>query len=151
MPLIGRENFKKLTDQGYESANNEVRSVYFSGLFNIIKGTPVDEGRARNNWFLSVGTPSSNSTTSKSEGLSTIRSLRTMPNRVFNRKIYFTNNLPYIETLEYGGYPDPVKLGTYNKKSKKYEKRSIGGFSKQAKVGWVRVILIKMRNKIRAL
>ena len=69
-----------------------------------------------------------------------------------NQKIFFTNNLPYIETLEYGGYPNPVKKGTWVKKSKSYEVRSTGGFSKQvAPDGWVRKTLKAMAKKIRQL
>ena len=151
MPLKGKENFKKLTSEGYERINDNLRGVYLQGLFNIVKGTPVDEGRARNNWFLSMGAPSSKSTTSKAKGLGAIRQLRQMPKLVLNQKIFYTNNLPYIKTLEYGGYPEPVKKGTYVKKKKAYEIRSSGGFSKQAPSGWVRATLIAMRNKIRAL
>jgi len=140
MPLLGKEKFKKLTDEGYESINNDLRGVYLQGLFNIVKGTPVDEGRARNNWFLSIGAPSGKTTTSKAKGLGALRQLRQMPKRVLNRKIFYTNNLPYIETLEYGGYPDPSK-----------GEKTAGGFSKQAPGGWVRGVLIAMSNKIRAL
>ena len=151
MPLIGRENVKKLTDESMERINKDLRGVYLSGLFNVVMGTPVDEGRARNNWFLSMGTHSSKTTTSKSKGLGAIRSVRQMPDNVFNNKVYFTNNLPYIESLEYGGYPNPVKKGSWDKKKKQYVKRSESGFSKQAPGGWVRTTLIAMQNKIKTL
>lgn len=126
MPLIGREKVKQGIDVVYQSANDNLRGVYLAGLGNIIQGTPVDTGRARNNWFLSVGAPSNSITTSKSKGLATIRSLRKMPLRVINRKIYLTNNLPYIQALEFGS-------------------------SKQAPSGWVRSTLMKMQKKIRGL
>ena len=134
MPLIGRENVKKLTDESMERINKDLRGVYLSGLFNVV-----------------MGTPSSKTTTSKSKGLGAIRSIRQMPDHVFNNKVYFTNNLPYIESLEYGGYPNPVKKGTWDKKKKQYVKRSEGGFSKQAPGGWVRTTLIAMQNKIKTL
>ena len=53
--------------------------------------------------------------------------------------LYFYNNLPYAEVVEYGDYPDPVEKGTYNKQRKKYEIRSAGGFSKLAPEGMVRL------------
>lgn len=140
MPLIGRENFNKLTSEGLERVNKDLRGVYLSGLLNVVKGTPVDEGRARNNWFFTIGTPSNKATTSKSKGLGAIRSVRQMPDYVLNKKMYFTNNLPYIETLEYGRYPNPNK-GI----------KTAGGFSTQAPGGWVRATLIAMRNKIKTL
>lgn len=142
MPLIGKENFKKLTDKGYDSANKDLRGVFFAGLSSVVQGTPVDTGRARNNWFLSVGIPSSSTTTSKAKGLGAIRQLRGMPQRVLNKKIYFTNNLPYAGTLEFGGFPANPRNGTG---------RSSGGFSTQAPNGWVRATLKRMQIKIKAL
>ncbi len=137
MPLIGRENVNKGIEAVYKSANDNLRGVYLSGLGDIILGTPVDTGRARNNWFLSVGVPSNATTTSKSKGLTTIRSLRKMPLRVINKNIYLTNNLPYVTKLEYGGYNEgPL---------------TTGGFSKQAPNGWVRSTIMKMQKKIRTL
>jgi len=153
MPLQGDKKLKKATLKVFRGANNDIRSIYFAGLSSVIKGTPVDKGRARNNWFLSVGASSNDITTSESvNGDASQAQLNHMPKNVLNKKVYFTNNLPYIRTLEYGGYPDPVKKGTYNKKTKAYEIRSISGFSKQvAPRGWVRVRIIAMRKKIRAL
>lgn len=143
MPLIGREKVDIAIDDLYEKANKEVRSVFIGGLVQIVQGTPVDEGRARNNWFLSEGFPSSSSTTNTSAGLGAIRQISSMPKRVFNKTIYYTNNLPYIGKLEYGGYPNPPK----NKTGK-----TTGGFSKQvAPAGWVRITLRNMAKKIRSL
>ena len=140
MPLKGRAKVDKAIEKTYLKANDNVRGVYLQGLYNIVIGTPVDEGRARNNWFLTTGAPSSKSTTSKSKGLGAIRSIRQMPKRVINQKMFFTNNLPYIETLEYGGYPSPNN-----------GKKTASGFSKQAPNGWVRKTLKEMAKKIRAL
>ena len=151
MPLLGRERVTKMTEEYYTRVNNDLRGVYFTGLFNIVKGTPVDEGRARNNWFLSIGAPSSSTTTSKAKGLGAIRQLQQMPKRVLNNKIFYTNNLPYIGVLEYGGYPDPVKRGSWDVKDKKFIKKSSGKFSTQAPDGWVRATLIAMKNKVRKL
>lgn len=152
MALKGLANLKRVMSVDlYEQMNDDIKGVYLSGLFNIVQETPADTGRARNNWFLSIGSPSRKTTKAKSSGLGTISELRKMPKRVLNRKLYLTNNLPYIGTLEYGGYPTPVKQGSYNKKTKSFEILSIGGFSKQAPVGWVRSTLIKMANKIRSL
>jgi hypothetical protein len=74
-----------------------------------------------------------------------------MPQSVLGKSLYFTNNAPAINILEYGGFPTPVKKGSYIKRSKSFEILSIRGFSKQAPNGWVRATLIAMRNKIRSL
>ena len=146
MPLKGMKKVKRAVLSLSAERNNHIKAVYLDGLGKIISGTPADTGRARNNWFLSVGSPSSSTTTNTGDGQKI-----TLPDNVLNQKIYLTNNLPYIGTLEYGGFPDPVKKGSYIKKSKSYEKLSSGGFSKQAPNGWVRKTLIKMQNKIRSL
>lgn len=150
MPLIGRSNVNKMLERKYTSLNNNVRAIFFNGGYEIIKETPVDEGRTRSNWFFEVGSPSSKVTKSKNDGAG-LRELNKMPKFIFNKKLFITNNLPNIIPLEYGGYPNPVKKGTWNKKKKKYEIRSVNGFSKQAPKGWVRAAIIRMRNRIRAL
>lgn len=153
MPLLGREKVTFELEVGIKDRmNTNLKGVYLSGLGNVIAGTPADEGVHRNSWKLSVGVPSNATTTSKSKtGASSIRQLAKMPAVVLGKKIYFTNNAPAINILEYGGFPTPVKRGSYIKSSKSYEILSIRGFSKQAPSGWVRAALIAMRNKIRSL
>jgi len=138
MPLIGLKRVKQaLNVDIYNQMNDDIKGVYFTGLDPISRETPADKGRTRNNWFLTVGSPS-NQTTTKT-GAPNNNQLRKMPARVLNRKIYYTNNLAQTVLLEYGGYPQP---GT---------DKTINGFSAQAPNGWVRTALIKMANKIRSL
>ena len=153
MPLLGREKVTFELEVGIKDRmNTNLKGVYLSGLGNVIAGTPADEGVHRNSWKLSVGVPSNATTTSKSKtGASSIRQLAKMPAVVLGKKVFFTNNAPAINILEYGGFPTPVKRGSYIKSSKSYEILSIRGFSKQAPSGWVRAALIAMRNKIRSL
>ena len=63
-----------------------------------------------------------------------------MPKSILGKRLFFTNNLPYINKLEYGGYPNPPKNVTG---------KTAGGFSLQAPIGWVRKELKKMRKAIR--
>lgn len=140
MPLLGRKKVDGAIEDLYTKTNDNLRGVWIAGLVNVVQETPADEGRTRNNWFLSVSTPSSAITTSKAKGLGAIRQLSKMPKRVLNRKIFYTNNRSNILKLEYGGF------------TKKPEtEKTIAGFSKQAPGGFVRKILILMQNKIRAL
>ena len=153
MPLLGREKVEHELKVGVKDRiNTKLKGMYLSGLGNIIAGTPADTGIHRNSWKLSVGVASNATTTSKNKtGSSSIRQLSKMPQSVLGKKIFFTNNAPAINILEYGGFPTPVKKGSYIKKSKSFEILSIRGFSKQAPNGWVRATLIAMRNKIRSL
>lgn len=152
MPLIGRERLNLAIDDLVNVTNDNLRGVYLAGLKAIVQGTPADSGRARNNWFLSVGAPSNKITTSSSVGGGgSLSQASKMPKDVLNNTIFFTNNLPYIGVLEYGGFPSPVEKGSYIKRSKSFEILSINGFSKQAPNGWVRKTVIQMQNKIRSL
>jgi len=152
MPLIGRERLGLAIDDLVGVTNDDLRGVYLAGLKNIVQGTPADSGRARNNWFLTVGAPSNKTTTSKSVGGGgSLSQAGKMPKDVLHNKIFFTNNLPYIGVLEYGGFPSPVEKGSYIKRSGRFEILSINGFSKQAPGGWVRKTIIQMGNKIRSL
>lgn len=153
MPLLGREKVTFELKIGIKDRlNTNLKGVWISGLGNVISGTPADEGIHRNSWRLSIGVPSSATTTSKSKvGVSSFRQLSKMPAVVLGKKLFFTNNAPAINVLEYGGFPSPVERGSYIKASKSYEILSIRGFSKQAPNGWVRSTLIAMRNKIRLI
>ena len=163
MPLIGRDNVDRAIAELVERKNQQVRAIFFQGLQNIQLGTPVAAsapgivgGRTRNNWYFSVGMPSSNSTTAISGNS---LSLSELPIDVLGKTMYFTNNSPNIESLEYGYYPDPVINGTRINRSGTrenpitpiYEKRSIGGFSRQAVGGWVRTEIHSVRNAIRSV
>ena len=157
MPLKGREAVNKMIAKNRKESNLRVRGIFFDGLSAVIKPTPVDEGRTRNNWFFSTGTPflSSSSRGKDKTGSGSLTSLNGMPKNVLNKKMYLTNNMPSIIPLEYGGYPNPVKLGTWNKKTGEYEKRSEGGYSKQLRglspKGWVRGAMKRIANAIRKL
>jgi len=148
MPLIGADNVKKEIRATRKRLNTGLKAVYLQGLGNIAAGTPVDEGRARNNWFLTTGSPFSGVTNTTAGNESYIYR---MPSIVLGKKLYFTNNMPYINMLEYGGYPSPVKRGTYNKQTKQYEKHTLFGYSDQAVGGWVRGEMLMMRSAIRSL
>ncbi len=109
----------------------------------IIDLTPKwykDAGTTKWNWTVSVGAPDTRvltgkdpqGTQRKKQIYSKLKTISEMPGE---EDIYIANSVPWIRSLEYGGYPSPVKKGSYNSKLKKYEQRSEGGFSKQAPVG----------------
>lgn len=81
------------------------KKVAFQLLEGIVNMTPVDTGRARGNWMVTIGSPSTEVKTETYDkvgagtiaaGRSTIESLTTLG------AIYLTNNLPYILPLENG-------------------------------------------------
>lgn len=117
----------------------KVRRAYAFALYSsIVKKTPEDTGRARGNWNVSVGSEDSSTSDRKTPKY---KSMEQMPDSNGDESIFISNNLPYIGTLEYGGYPNPPKKGTWNKKTKSYEIRSANGYSKKASNGMVGVTL----------
>jgi len=133
MPLKGLPEMRKALKKVDEPYNTALRAIYFQGLGNIAGGTPEDTGRAAGNWFMRDGTPSTESTTSTNGG----DDLDKMPQWVLGKRLYYANNMPYINMLEYGGYP-----GT--------GPNTINGWSRRVDIGgWVRVELLSMRKGIR--
>tara|TARA_R110002020_G_scaffold297684_1_gene513459 strand:+ start:492 stop:959 length:468 start_codon:yes stop_codon:yes gene_type:complete len=153
MPIKGMGKVFKALDKVGQESNKKVAGIYADGLKAVVLETPVgvkDGGRARNNWFLSENSPSSKITRLRSpDGSSSLARLAGMPKVVLGRKLFFTNNVPYIETLEYGGYPNPPKKGSWI--DGQYQKLSNGGYSLAAPKGMTREALLKMRKAIRAI
>lgn len=108
---------------------NVRRRFAFNVYASIVKKTPVDTGRARANWNVSIGSPDISVSDDKRK---TPKQMNSMPTPKGDEPIFIANNLPYITKLEYGGYPNPPKS-----KSGK----TVGGFSKQAPNGMVGVTL----------
>ena len=104
-----------------------------------IQRTPVDEGRARNNWFTDGKGVNRGSITNRPgpKGAAAIRRAQENTPRV-GGKVRFYNNLPYAPLLEFGGYPNPPKRGS-RIKGGGYEIKTIGGYSRQAPQGMLRI------------
>ena len=108
----------------------KVRKNYAFALYSsIVRKTPVDTGRARANWNISVG--KEDATTTEDTRRSP-KPISQMPEPKGDESIFISNNLPYITTLEYGGYPNPPK---------KDGGKTINGYSRQAPNGMVGVTL----------
>lgn len=111
----------------------EVRQEYAYGLYSsIVKKTPVDTGRARANWTITKGSPET-AVTEKTR--KTPKPKSSMPEVEGDEPIFISNNLPYIETLEYGGYSKNSKTG-----------KTVNGYSIQAPEGMVGVTLADSEN-----
>lgn len=135
MPLIGLANVNRAIDDLVQSKNDNLRIEYIKTFREIITGTPVDEGRARSNWFLSQDKASSETTNSTSPS----KAADKVPKKVSGKKTFLTNNLPYIGVLEFGGFPS----GSTEKTS--------GGFSRLAPKGWVRIALARLKKRIKSI
>ncbi len=55
MPIKGMGNVKKAMAKTKSNSNLRVKAIFFDGLSEIIKETPVDTDSVRKNWFLTTG------------------------------------------------------------------------------------------------
>jgi hypothetical protein len=75
------------------------------GLTNrIVKRSPVDTGRFRNNWQASTGTPATGRVQGTDKtGNKAVDAARTQVNKLeMGQDFYLSNNLPYAHRLEFG-------------------------------------------------
>lgn len=109
-----------------------IRSISLEAFSRIIKKTPVDTGRARQNWFCTLDKPSKEVTndTSKDAGAVITDASKTVKKYDLKNKLYLSNNVPYIQVLENGTYPDGDKTEE--------------GYSKQAPEGMVKITMAEM-------
>jgi hypothetical protein len=122
----------------------------FVRLSGVILMTPVDTGRARASWNVSAGSPSTRvPPPGRYRRPAAIGPARQALSGIgLYDSIWITSTLPYIKVLEYGGYPDPPKLGSWDKRRGVYVIKSSKGFSKQAPRGMVRVTYAQVLNAL---
>jgi hypothetical protein len=115
-------------------------------ILGVVLRTPVDTGRARASWNLSVGTPDGSYPAAGGtyEPLSYEAAAIALRDLQPFDVVWIASGLPYIKTLEYGLYPSPPRVGTWVK-GRGFEIRSAGGYSKQAPQGMVRVTVDEVR------
>lgn len=119
-------DLNKFIDKTSRTADAEVRKICLDLLTGIVLKTPVDTGRARANWFTSIGSPSAKVTVSTDpSGSSTISGALTAISKATGNVLWITNNLPYIYRLEFEGW------------------------SKQAPAGMVRVTINDIKRQLR--
>lgn len=118
-----------------------IKWAAFDLFSRIVARSPVDTGRFRANWNLSYNEidRSTTSSTEKQAGAvytSVLARLKSMP---AGGTYYFTNSLPYAQVLEFGLYPNPPKRSTG---------KTVGGFSRQAPHGMVRVSIAEFSDAV---
>lgn len=132
------------------------KKIATDALRGVIEASPVDSGAFKGNHRLSINAidegfdpnlKDASGANALAKGLSVLSSL--VPYSV----IYIQNNAPYGPALEYGGYPNPVKKGSWikgkNGKGGYYAIKSDKGFSKQAPIGIYGVTFTLIKEKYR--
>tara|TARA_R110002073_G_scaffold7117_1_gene41072 strand:- start:1843 stop:2250 length:408 start_codon:yes stop_codon:yes gene_type:complete len=95
-----------------QRSSRVVRGTVLGIMRDTIKDTPVDTGRLRNNWFASIGSPvnqvrgdakTAKGNASKAAGAAVSNAVDVSTKFKMGQIVYFTNNLPYAATIEFGG------------------------------------------------
>jgi len=94
-------------------AEEQVRGTLFALTSRVIKETPVDTGRLRNNWQSSIGGPLRGELSGADKtGAGAIRRANsTIANLDLGETFYFTNNLPYAARIEFEGWSKQAPSG----------------------------------------
>jgi hypothetical protein len=110
------------------SVEKTVKGTSIKLFSAVIKSSPVDTGRFRNNWFASGKYPSTEVTSYRGTAgdAAIARVVSYINGAAGGVEFTLANNLPYAHVIEYGGYPGDGP-------------NTVGGFSKQAPSGCVRV------------
>lgn len=99
-------SIKKWVEKTKGCINQVVRKVVFDIDTRLIVKTPVDTGRARANWMVSVGSyvdqPTDN--TDKVGNETSVQALNVLADYDFTKgdSVFITNSVPYIRPLENG-------------------------------------------------
>ncbi|QPI13739.1 putative tail protein [Serratia phage Tsm2] len=160
----------KFVEKAKKNPETVMRSVSFKLFSAIIMASPVDTGRFRMNWQAAGGLPASgelpgeDKTGKTAEG----RAQEFVKNSEYWEEFTLTNNLPYAEIIEFGGYstgfmgpqrPDasglasftgPIKHSSFVGPKRQREQKTVNGFSKQAPQGVVRVNITRFNALLEA-
>jgi len=141
MARVGKQLNQILKDFDHltqAKTNKGIRAAIIQTWGKIIISTPVDEGRARGNWFIDTQVTDKTGRKSKMKAGSYVA--KNTPVKILGTKLFMFNNLPYIQKLEFGGY------GNENT-----EKTNSAGFSKLAPKGMVRINLLKWGSTLKKI
>lgn len=152
--VVAPENLHKVLDdllfkfdkQNKKSADAVIKEAGINMFGSVIEETPVGdsdpdhEGTLKGGWDVTTGAPSDQRFADSTPNRTRADIKADIPNHIISKKInvFMTNNEPYINIVEFGGYTKSPQKGTFNKRTGQFEIRSAGGFSKQAPAGMVR-------------
>jgi hypothetical protein len=127
-----------------EKTNNTIDEVVVHFILDlserVIVKTPVETGWAKNNWVATVGAPNTGVPNSADKlGQDALNGVLFTALSALGKVYYLTNNVEYINVLEYGGFPNPPKQGTG---------LTAGGFSLKAPRGMARLGVMAAKKEM---
>jgi hypothetical protein len=137
-----------------EVAPNAVRDfqrlISFEILRRVVLKTPVDEGRARGNWTISINAP----VVAHREDFSgdpIVQGVQTLGNLGIWQTVYIGNAVPYIHVLEYGLFVPPNPGPSKDPRQGRFGRILVqDGFSTQAPEGMARLSVQEVIQFVRS-
>lgn len=131
----------------------EIAPGRFRRISGVVLLTPVDTGRARSSWNVATGQPDTSypaAGAASRRGDPASHASGAMRRLGVYETVWITSSLPYIKVLEYGGYPmNPVR-GSWDRALREWRVKSVGGYSRQAPRGMVRLTVEGIREALAA-
>jgi len=87
-----------------KAVDQTVRAVTFALFSEVIDRSPVDTGRLKGNWQVSIGTPVSGTLTVTDKDGGTTKTRMAGGIGGWGSVTYMANNLPYANRIEYDGW-----------------------------------------------
>lgn len=118
--MASEDDFQKTVTAWIKTSKERASRIYKEACFRmfsaVVIGSPVDTGLFRNNWYISMGQPSSakdNPAIGKEPNPVIDRIKTEMDGMDWNldQTVWFVNNLPYAERLEYQGWSQLAPQG----------------------------------------
>ena len=124
-------DIRKFAEKSKANTDDVIAGTCLDLSRRIILRTPVDSGQARWNWQSSISSPENGILSGDDKsGSKAINKAANVSVNASGNIFFLTNNMPYINKLEFGGYPSPSPSG-----------KTSGGYSTQAPEGFVRVTI----------
>lgn len=92
-------DFQKALRAAQEAAEKVMRATMFTLYSTTSRDTPVDTGRLRANWQVTLNQPA----THQVGGSTASNPSPTLNSYTIDKTMYLTNNLPYADVIENGG------------------------------------------------
>jgi len=126
----------KLAEKVQADLETVARKVTFDLYSSVVYMSPVDTGRFRANWNVSVDSvdTATSQSTDKNRAPTEVAKVLELP---VGGVYFLSNSLPYAQVLEYGLYPNPPKHPTG---------KTVNGYSRQAPAGFVRVSVVRFNE-----
>lgn len=131
-----------------------VKKIAMELLRRVVKRTPVDTGRARGNWQITVGKPATKALDVSGPGAGAqavaqgVAALTTLPPYSI---VWLSNNVPYITVLEFGQFEPPNPGPSKDPRRGRFGRTLVkDGFSVQAPRGMLNLTLAEINEAFKS-